>query len=679
MNLRRYFTIKRGWDATLLMLSLACTAAAWADGQPGADADQARDQLWQTVQRVFDHAVAPATPPLQGAAALLGEDCGLPEPEHARAAALQAAADGLRQQRGLQVNGYFATDRTTVNSENDYGAYVELSWDLLREGYLDYRDRAEATSVQARLARLRGDLAMQRRALRCARDRVHGRFASIRSRLLTLKLDLMEPVYRIERRAYFKGWSQLDDLLVSEADLVLLRSELAQLHAGPSLQRQAMEVPAFNPPILDIDMAGLAEAIQADRRQDRLQALEEELARLARDEPRNRVRLFVRHQLDGVGQDSLSAGVRVSVPLGQFRDRRDEQLGRRLEGIDAEYRVEQWERVTRARSAYLDVREQLERVIRQHYRYARAYERARRSLAEHELTPQHADVALAATRMRDLLDAAIEAADAKEVLYRRLIEVFNDAQLQFQPGLVRVVQLPDIKDRRRSGTRLLYAWSKGFNRTPNAVLLDFLRTKGVDHLALSAGTRTDRNKLNDFLGRAQQHDITVEIVQGEPEWVLPANQDRAVARIRRAADLTGAVNLDIEPHTLPGFKSRRGPLLEDYLSLIDRVRSQIDRGVRLTVAVPVHWPAEIYRRLAAKVDGVYLMAYGEPEADRLLARLQPALGALATTQTCVVLRARDFEDEWQMQQVMDRLRQAGITRFGIHDLDGYIALSAEAS
>lgn len=664
----------------LLALALACLPAAQASADVRA-LDDERTRLWQTVERVFDHAVAPSTSAFQAGAALLGEDCGLPEPERARAAAYQEAAKGLRQQRGLQINGYYATDRSSaIHDDTDYGAYVELSWDVLREGYLDYRDQAEAATIQTGMAELHGDLASQRRAMRCARDRIHTRFAGLRSLLLTLKLDLMDPVHRIERRAYFKGWNHLDDLLVSEADLVLLRAELARLHDGSSLRRAAMETPAFNPPLLDIDMVALADAIHADRRHDRLQDLEQHLTKLAHQERRNRLRLFVRQQFDGVGSDDVVAGVRVSVPLGQFRDRRQQQLSHRLEGIEAEHRVEQWERVTQAKSAYLDVREQLDRAVQQHYRYARAYERARRSLAEYQLSPEQTDVALAVTRVRDLLDAAIEMADAKEVLYRRLIEVFSQAQVDFQPKLVRAVRLPDVQDRRRPGSRLLYAWSKGFNDSPNEFLLSLLEAKGVDRIAVSGGANTDRAKLDDFIQRARQRDIAVEIVKGAPRWVLPEHHLDAVAEIRRAADLTGAVHLDIEPHTLPAFAQHRSRMLATYLQLLDQVRSTLERDVRVTVAVPIHWPADFYRALASRVDGVYLMAYGEARSQRLLQRLQPALSALPAEQVRVVLRPSDFEDEWHMEQVMERLRrQVGITRFGIHDLNGYIANAANPS
>lgn len=676
MNLTGILSDTRKYLVPLTGLALLCASLS-----PAADetAENERAQLWDTVSRVFAHVVTPATPPFRAGAALLGEDCGLPEPERDRAAAYDAAAEGLRHQRGLQVNGYYATDQATTRNGEDYGAYVELSWDLLREGYFDYRDQAQAASLQADIAKLRADLAGQRRAMRCARDRIHTRFAALRSLLLTLKLDLMEPVHHIEQRAYFKGWNHLDDLLVSEADLVLLRTELARLHAGTEAP-SAMDTPPFNPPVLDIDLAALVDAIHADQRQAHLQKLEQNLVTLAYEERRNRVRLFLRQQFEGDSDDGVVAGVRVSVPLGQFRDRRREQLAHRLDSIEAEFRVEHWERVTQARSAYLDVREQLDRVTQQHYRYARSYEQARRSLAEYRLDSERADVALAVTRMRDLLDAAIEMAEAKEVLYRRLIEVFSQARVDFSPGLVRTVSLPDVQDRRRPGSRLLYAWSEGFNTSPNAFLFSFLETKGIESMAISGGARVDEAKLKAFIAEARRQNIEVEIIKGAPDWVMPEQHQHALAQIRRAAGLTGAVHLDIEPHTLAGFDQQRNRMLANYLVLLDKVRAAVGRDTRITVAVPVHWPTDFYRAAADRVDGVYLMAYGEARPQRLLARLQPALAALPEGQARVVLRPSDFEDEWHMEQAMEFLRrEAGVERFGIHDLRGYIANSAEAS
>lgn len=662
--------------AALAGLALWCGPLSLAAEGPAPDE---RDQLWTTVSRVFGHVVTPATPPFRAGAALLGEDCGLPEPERARAAAYDAQADGLRHQRGLSVNGYFSTDATQTRLADDVGAYVEVSWDLLRDGLFEYRDQAKAAAIRADIARLHAELSAQRRAMRCARDRVHERFGALRSRLLTLKLDLMEPVHGIEQRAYFQGWNHLDELLVSEADLVSLRRELAHLHDADSAAR-SMDATPFNPPVLDIDMAALVDAIHADQRRIQLQTLEENLVRMAHVERRNRVRLFLRREFESADDEGVVAGVRVSVPIGQFRDRRDDQLIHRLTGVDAQYQVEHWERVTQARSAYLDVREQLDRVTQQHYRYARSYERARRSLAEQALDAQRADVALAVTRMRDLLDAAIELAEAKEVLYRRLIEVFSQARVDFSPALVRTVNLPDVQDRRRPGSRLLYAWSEGFNNSPNGFLLSFLETKGVDHVAVSGGARVDEAKLQSFIAEARRRDIEVEIVKGAPDWVMPNQHDHALTQIRRAADLTGAVHLDIEPHTLARFDRQRNRMLAHYLVLLDKVRAAVGRDTRITMAVPVHWPVEFYRAAAEQVDGVYLMAYGEARPQRLLARLQPALSVLPEDKIRVVLRPSDFKDEWHMEQMMQFLRRAtGVERFGIHDLRGYIASSAEAS
>lgn len=650
----------------------------------GAVADE-KARLWHQMEQVYQHVVPAQTPFSRAVTTLLGEECDLPQPERQRAEAYRAEAEGLMAERGLRVNGYYITDRGGVERDGQYNGgqyngYLELSWDLLRGGYLEYKDRAKAASLRAEMEALRGDLAARQRALRCARSQVHEQFAALRSQLLTLKLQFMEPVYRAERRAYFKGWSHLDELLVSESDLVRLRNELSRLHADPGLRRAALEPVPLNPPVLDVDMLVVAAAIDADRYRERLHDLERSLVSLGRNERDNRLRLFLRRGFNqGRGSD-VSAGVWVSLPLSQLERDRQEELTPWLAGLGADRAVQHWERVTDARSAYLDLREQLDRVIQQHYRYTRAHERARRSMVEYQLTPEQADVSLAVARMRDLLDAAIEMAEAKEVLYRRVLEVFARAQVDLRMEALRPVPLPAVQDRRRPGGRLLYLWSESFNRQPNPVLLSFLEAKGVDRVALSGGARMDTGKVSTFIRQAEQRGIAVEVVEGAPRWALPEYHARAITAVRRAADATGAVHLDVEPHTLPEFKAQEERFLDGYVALLGKLRAELGPDVRLTVAVPMHWPLKTYRELSPYVDGVYLMAYGEPRIGHLLQRLRPALSILPHDRLRLVVRASDFEDEWQLEHTLEALRKhTAVRAFGVHELSGYMRISGDAS
>ena len=135
---------------------------------------------------------------------------------------------------GLEFRGAFSTGMLTQGDDDEGGlesgrGNLELSWDILKQGYRQNALRSEAQSLKAGKAELRRDSEVLTDAHRCRRYQIKKAFTNTLINLLTLKLSLMEPVFQVERRAYFKHWSFLDDYLVSEEDLMLTKHELNSL------------------------------------------------------------------------------------------------------------------------------------------------------------------------------------------------------------------------------------------------------------------------------------------------------------------------------------------------------------------------------------------------------------------------------------------------------------------
>ena len=649
---------------------------------PKAVTEAPKEQLWALVDRIF-RALSPEQRSRSASLSLLTDvKCDVTSPEFLRADAYRKASERLDSDPGLRFGAFYSAGQQVGAASNEpavgQDGYVELAWDTLRGGYLDSQDQAEAAALRAKRARLQGLIADRRRELKCARHQLSDHFASLRSKLLTLKKELMEPAYQIERRAYFKGWSHLDDLMVSESDLVRLREQLSQLHGKTSARASALEKPLPGPAVFDVDMQAVAARIEADQRDNDIARIERNLRRLDHNERQKRLSFFVRQNIDENNDTSVSLGARFSMPLFTHQSERDEELDLWLNSIDADHEMQDWERVTQARSAYLEVSDQLDQVIQQHYRYSRAYERTRRSIAEHDLSTANADLPLAITRARSLLDAATEMAEAKESLYRNILKVFTAADIAVLPSALKSVSLPDRDNRRRPGQRQVYVWSETFNAHPNRLLLAFLEAKGINRVAVSGGKDIAPMKFQRFIRKAENSGILISVIKGDPRWALRDRHESAVSQIRRAADATGSVHVDVEPHTLDRFDTQSEQLLDGYLGLINRLNSKLEMDQRLTVAVPMHWPLEVYEKLSYKVDATYIMAYGEPRAKHLLKRLKPIIARLPRDRVRLILRASDFSDEWQLEQTLQTLqKRTSVDAVGVHDLADYMKLSGD--
>lgn len=653
---------------SLFMMPSSMVAAA---EEPHIQAHNEADHLWQLIRTIYQrtNSTLNQRSGLHDASQVLTQQCDVKHPDGQLAQALQAEAEQLRGSRGLSVRGAY-TSRSITDNDGDASAYLELSWDILRAGYRDNKLRARSLDHQARIVDMRAQIAQQKLTYRCRRYQISQTFAGLLSRLLSLKLELMEPVYQIERRSYFKSWSYLDDLLVSEQDIRLLRQELKYLNSDPYWDKALKQ--AANLPVINIDIDAVIALIRKDDMQQRIGILEKQVIREKNSyRDKDRLRLFLRKEfaVGGSNAEGVVAGVRFAIPLEK---KRKQVRDIRLSYVDQQTDLKSWERVTQTRAAYQSVNEQMQRVVKQQYRYLRAHERIRRSLVEKKLD-QEIQLAGAVTRLRAVLDAGIELVRAKEELYRRINEVFLVAQIKFRPKLIQLNSLQTKRYRARPGKRSIYIWSRGFNQYSNDRIFDFLEAKGISRVLLSAGKAVDKNKMNRFIARARDKKIKIESIVGKNSWVFSEHHKGAAVAVNAATFISGAVHLDIEPHTFDDYKQNKTSYLKQYQVMLKVIRKTSPEGL-LSVAVPVHWPEAVYAGLGRHVNRVYVMAYGSSKADVILRRMKKILENVAPEKIVIVLRVDDFADEWAIEKMIEVLqKRSGIQRFALHTFRTFIS------
>jgi len=238
-------------------------------------------------------------------------------------------------------------------------------------------------------------------------------------------------------------------------------------------------------------------------------------------------------------------------------------------------------------------------------------------------------------------------------------------------------QLPTEKKRGRTWDRSLYVWSKSFNEYSDPEILAFLHTKGIKNVLFSLSKNTDKQKMDVFLEGAKQANINVEMMLGANEWVFPENHERAAATSLLTSEKYGAIHFDIEPHTFDDFKERKSYYLDNYIAMLTAVRIK-NPTQALSVAVPLHWPEEYYQKTSDLVDGIYIMAYGSNKPETLVRRLRPKIRQLGNDKVTVVLRLKDFANEWELEQMIDKLNQGlGIKRFAFENLTNFLALTSQ--
>ncbi len=648
-----------------------------ATNNSGSELPLEQEELWERLELIYNKLEVSLPDPTDAKADeayMLFEtaNCSENKQDYMRSEALIAEADERNNRLGFSLNGYYIKRniQSNINQDEDSRAYLELSWDVLKGGYMENSQQAESLYREAQLARLEGKSKQSTIKNKCLQYNQIKQFRKLENTLYRLKLDLMEPVYNIERRAYFKGWSYLDDFLVAEEELFSTQRKLRYLS---SIFPQKDTTLAINPPVLDLDIQSIRLAMQSSSSVKELSDLQKEILD-HKENPvtRNRLRFFVRNEFgDTSTSDSdrgVVAGLRFSIPLEK---RSSTSVHFKKLAIEEGAQHLLLTQSVKLENSYQSYHEQLERVIKQQYRYIRSYERARRSFVE-KRSLGDSELASAVIRLRTLLNSSIELVKAKHELYQRLASVLSTAGVAYDNQYVYQASLKNIDYRARPGNRLLYIWSSAFNTTNNEILVDFLNTKGIHRVALSVGKKTNLEKARRFIKLSNKNRIQIEIITGSNSWIFPESYKQIPRSVINAAGLTGAIHLDIEPHTLPGYKKQRGLYLKNYLKMLEIIRQELP-DEKITVAVPHHWPESTYQKINKLVDAVYIMAYGTNSIDTIEKRIKTITDSIPTGKIALILRVDDFQDEWEIEKALEQLGQrTGIRSFGLHQYKTFI-------
>ncbi|GHE88307.1 hypothetical protein [Thalassotalea profundi] len=397
---------------------------------------------------------------------ILSSKCNIDWTNRYEVAALEAQASALDNTYGLEFRaGYTSQNIEHSINDDDGSTYMELSWDVLRNGLRENQYKATDLKRQAAIQTLSGKVKKQTLDYQCRRYRIGTHFEGMEAYLNLLKLEFMEAIYQVENKAYFSGESYLDELLISEEDIILARQNLERLHNSPFEYKNPDTL--VNPPVINVDLNALMKAIEDNK--EYLQIRQLKSLQLQDESQYNesflngsRFRLFVRKEYDiaRTGQDELVAGMRFQIPI--VFGRSGNQTESKLNQLENDLNHELWEIKVRTQAAYQSLQEQLERTTKQQYRLMRANEKMRR-IESYLAMKKPLDIAAVNVRLRNYIDSAIELIQAKEELYRRVNEMFLVSRISYNPRFIKINTLNETTYRARSGERSAYLWSDDFN------------------------------------------------------------------------------------------------------------------------------------------------------------------------------------------------------------------------
>lgn len=213
-----------------------------------------------------------------------------------------------------------------------------------------------------------------------------------------------------------------------------------------------------------------------------------------------------------------------------------------------------------------------------------------------------------------------------------------------------------------------YLWKSDFESIVNDTLLSQLTKYGIDTLLLSPGNNAI--KITDFLTKAQTQGIHVSRLLSENSYASDSiGVQKLIWKLQTLQYDFEGLHLNIEPHTFPDYKTNITFYTNRMDSIYAAAKQWCDpRNLKLTVSIPMHLPLQNAAYLAANDITAYIMAYENPDQQKLLARTQSLRTTLGTNYVWVI-RVNDFATKQDLLTAVAYLHANGVPRVALYDFE----------
>ncbi|GEM_PF-3044448 len=219
-----------------------------------------------------------------------------------------------------------------------------------------------------------------------------------------------------------------------------------------------------------------------------------------------------------------------------------------------------------------------------------------------------------------------------------------------------------------------------------------LNGKQIEEFLNSTG---GNKKLKEFIRRAHDRGIEVQLLLGENTWIYPENRDKLLEivelfnrfNIYAGRDGFSALHLDVEPHALPGWKESKGRLAELYIETLNEVKNTCEKPVFADISPQydgVNYGEEsLTEAVIETVNGVNVMCYStninhlkrkaRQYARLSLRELKPVLISLSVERELPPSESFFRKPKEEFEKAVRTIRLEGIKAVAVQNLTDFIA------
>lgn len=292
-------------------------------------------------------------------------------------------------------------------------------------------------------------------------------------------------------------------------------------------------------------------------------------------------------------------------------------------------------------------------------------ERVKAQLSDVEFNPNTALFIL-----DDYWSNTIELLDLKQDLYKILISIKSKIPSANITDFTNTLNLSNLNIASSNPPfKAVYVWSDAFKNHSSTIIEEYCRVNEFNPLLISYNpTKIYVNQISEFISKNRATPIHLMIGSNK---LLERGLSGYLDTLKTIVNLSQVkgIHLDIEPHTLAGFKENKEAYFNSYVQVLKQAKQFADANkLELSVSIPLSYPESVLEEINKTCRQVYLMAYENIDVDFILRKTEEEKTILKNK--CVLaLRTKDFENRTQMDEHFKKL---GFENTAYHDLDDLI-------
>jgi hypothetical protein len=599
----------------------------------------------------------------------------------------------LKQDVGLAATGNYLENFNPGFNTDDNLIYhrkfqAGLDWNILSDGYIDNRYKQQILKNESTINSLQPKTKIKGEDYVAISHKIIYIFNVHKIEILQKRQQIIDDKISIANELYLLKHLPRADLLKimqQQVDVGSMNQIYKSYNEQLTLQVDEKSLPKDVLPLFDVDITKAFSFNAAEPLNDSILKLEIQNLELGH-KPLSDIKLSTQLRYNyfdlanktTASRSFMSAGIGVSVPIPlgikanknvvsaqskllayqQTESKSSQQTDLLNSFYEFRYKLKQYNNFYEKRKMY----DELIRV-----------ERVKDKFGDFEFNPLSA-----LNLLDDALSVDIEMLDLQQEMYLQLLDINSKMPESEVASFIKPYKIDTLAMVHEKTNKAMYIWSEAQTKYDASYIEEYLRLNKISTAIISLKKdQSNKNEAVVLFNKLASSGIKSELLVGNNKLLTQKDPIAFYDSLLSGLDLknVGAIHLDVEPHTLSDFNTNKEKYFVLYVELLKKTKLYCSqKGLKLSVSIPVFYPETTLKEIYAQADNVYLMAYEHSDADFIIRKVKEEF-AIDPTKTIIAIRAKDFKNRNECEKLITELSQTlNTSKFALHDFETFVKL-----